>query len=63
MTEHPNDAASADPAGDGPDTESGDRSPAADEATPEQPVVQRSGTPLVDRDGADGRETPAADGG
>ena len=39
-------------AADDPATEPEDRGPAVDEATPEQPVIQRSGTPLVD-DGAD----------
>lgn len=32
--------------------EAEDRKPAVDEATPEQPVIQRAGTPLVD--GGDG---------
>jgi len=37
---------------DDPGDEAEDRKPAVDEATPEQPVIQRAGTPLVD--GGDG---------
>lgn len=51
MTDRPHDQDADDPA-----TEPEDRGPAVDEATPEQPVIQRSGTPLVD-DGADASDT------
>ena len=47
MTDRPNDHDADDPG-----TEAGERKPAVDEATPEQPVIQRAGTPLVD--GGDG---------
>ena len=38
---------------DDPGTQAEDRKPAVDEATPEQPVIQRSGTPLVEGNDGD----------
>jgi hypothetical protein len=49
MTDRPNDQDT-----DSTGNEAEDRKPAVDEATPEQPVIQRAGTPLVD--GGDGRD-------
>ncbi len=49
MTEQPNHRDADDPS-----TKLEDRTPAMDEATPEQPVIQRAGTPLVDDDGEEG---------
>jgi hypothetical protein len=49
MTEQPNHRDADDPS-----TKPEDRTPAMDEATPEQPVIQRAGTPLVDDDGEEG---------
>jgi hypothetical protein len=43
MTDRPNDHDADDPG-----TEAEDLKLAADEATPEQPVIQRAGTPLVE---------------
>jgi hypothetical protein len=48
MTEQPNDLDADDPG-----TEPDHRKPAKDEATPEQPVIQRAGTPLVGGTGDD----------
>ncbi|HEY5788547.1 MAG TPA: hypothetical protein VIT65_27625 [Microlunatus sp.] len=51
MTDRPNDHHADDP-----DAEPEVRKPAVDEATPEQPVIQRAGTPLVDGGRGDGAD-------
>ena len=56
MTDRPNEH-DADDQG----IEAEDQKPAVDESTPEQPVIQRAGTPLVDDgegDGDDGSGDP-----